>query len=82
MAPSVSQERLLERKPHVLFGGSFGRSVSSGRNISKDITTSAVHSLKILRYPGELLEFCDVTRVLETPTALKTHSLGAYKARF
>ena len=33
MAPSVSQERLLERKPQV----PVGRSVSSGRNISKEV---------------------------------------------
>lgn len=33
MAPSVSQERLLERKPQV----PVGRSVGSGRNISKEV---------------------------------------------
>ena len=44
--------------------------------------TSAFPSLEIQRYPGELSEFCDVTRVLEKPTSLKTHSLSAYKTRF
>lgn len=37
MAPSVSEERLLERKPQVPVGRSVGRSVSSGRNISKEV---------------------------------------------
>ena len=54
MAPSVTQERLLESKPQV----PVGRSVSWGRNISKEekacLTTSAVPSLEILRYAGEL----------------------------
>lgn len=34
--------------------------------------TSAVPSLEILLYPGELLEPCDVTCVGATPTALRT----------
>ena len=37
MAPSVSQERLLERKPQVLVGRSVGWSVSSGIIISKEV---------------------------------------------
>ena len=59
-------------------------SVSSGRNSCKEIKspclmTSAVPSLEILPYPGELSESCDVTCVLEMPTALKTHSFSACK---
>lgn len=55
------------------------RLVSSGRNISKKVKAMP-HDIsspfsEILSYPGELLEFCVVTSVIEMPTALKTHSL-------
>ena len=85
MTPSVSHERLLERKPHVLVGRSVGQSVWGeilASRLRPCLMTSAVPSLEILRYPGEFSDFCDVTCVLETPIALKTHSLGAYKTRF
>lgn len=50
-------------------------SVSSGRNISKEVKAvphdiSRVPSLEIPPYPGELSEFWDVTRILETPTTV------------
>ena len=80
MVPSLSQQRLLERKPQVPVGWSVGGSVRGkilARRKRPCLTTSAVPSLEILRYPIELSDFCDVTRVLETPNALKTHSLGA-----
>ena len=74
MAPSVSQDRLLEWKPQVLFGPSVGRSVRGeilARRLRPCLMTIAVPSLEILWYPGEVSAFCDVTRVLETPIALK-----------
>lgn len=37
MASSVSQERLVERKPQVPVGRLVSQSVSSGRNISKEV---------------------------------------------
>ena len=50
--------------------------LSSGRNnyqegkgYARDISNP---SLEILLYPGELLESCDVTCVVATPTALRT----------
>ena len=65
-----------------MVGGTVGRSVRGEiltRRERPRIKTAEVTSLEILRYPGELSEFSDVTRVVETPTALKTHSLCAYK---
>ena len=80
MASSVSQERLLERNLQVVVGRSVGWSVQGeilARRWRPCLTTSAVPSLEILWYIGEFSVFCDVTHVLETPTALKTHALGA-----
>ena len=68
MASPVSQEILMELK--LSFWSVQGEIIS--KKAKSMPVTSAAPSLDILLYPGELLESCDVTCVVATPTALRT----------
>ena len=77
MASSVSRDRLLESKPQLALSQFREKELQGGK--SPCLMTSSVPSLETLPYPGELSESCDVTCVLETPTALKTYSFSTCK---